>query len=139
MLANAVRAHAAEFGVVVPKGIQRISELRTLIASADPEVVPTLAKSVLLTLATQIEALTVRVLALERQLIEWHRTSAASQRLTTIPGVGPITAKRQSLQGGRPYMTDVTARALEGVAVYSAIQPNAIAHPTDARSCVVAL
>ena len=92
MLANAVRAHAAEFGLVVPKGIQRIPELQTLIASADPEVVPELAKSVLLTLASQIEALTVRVLALERQLMEWHRGSAASQRLTTIPGVGPITA-----------------------------------------------
>jgi hypothetical protein len=40
-----------------------------LIASADPEVVPELAKSVLLALATQIEALAVRVLALERQLM----------------------------------------------------------------------
>jgi hypothetical protein len=35
-------------------------------------------------------------------------------------------------------MTDVIDRALEGVAVYSTVQPNAIAHPTDARSCVVA-
>jgi len=63
MLANAVRAHAAEFGLVVPKGIQRLPELCTLIASADPDVLPELAKSVLLTLATQIEAINIRVLA----------------------------------------------------------------------------
>jgi transposase len=92
MLTNAVRAHAAEFGLVVPKGIQRLPELCTLIASADPDVLPELAKSVLLTLATQIEAIKVRVLALERQLLEWHRASAASQRLAAIPGIGPITA-----------------------------------------------
>jgi hypothetical protein len=57
--------------------------------------------------------------------------------LTTIPGVEPITATA-IVARGRPYMTDLTARALERVAVYSTVQPNAIAHPTDARSCVVA-
>ena len=77
---------------MVPKGIQRIPELRALIASADSEVMPELAKSVLLTLTTQIEAITIRVLALERQLMEWHRVSAATQRLAAIPGIGPITA-----------------------------------------------
>jgi transposase len=92
MLANAVRAHAAEFGLVVPKGIQRLPELRVAIASADPDVVPELAKSVLLTLASQIEAINVRVLMLEKQIMEWHRANAASQRLAAIPGIGPITA-----------------------------------------------
>jgi transposase len=92
MLANAVRSHAAEFGMVVPKGIQRLPELRTLIASAEPELMPELAKSVLLSLAAQMEAINIRILGLEKQLIAWHRASAASQRLATIPGVGPITA-----------------------------------------------
>src|SRR5690242_14648781 len=55
MLANAVRSHAAEFGMVVSKGIQRLPELRTLIASAEPELMPELAKSVLLSLAAQME------------------------------------------------------------------------------------
>lgn len=92
MLANAVRAHAAEFGLIVPKGIQRLAELRTLIAQSDPDVLPELAKSVLVLLVDQIDAVNVRLSALERKLIEWHRTNAASQRLATIPGVGPITA-----------------------------------------------
>jgi transposase len=72
--------------------IQRLPELRTLIAAANPDVLPELAKSVLLSLIDQIDAVNVRVSALERKLIEWHRTNVASQRLTTIPGIGPITA-----------------------------------------------
>ena len=77
---------------VVPKGIHRIPELRSIIASADPDILPELAKSVLLTLATQIEAINIRILGLEQQLVAWHRASAASQRLASIPGIGPITA-----------------------------------------------
>jgi transposase len=85
-------AHAAEFGRIVPQGIQRLPELRAMIAPADPDVLLELAKSVLLRLIDQIDAVNARGLARERKLIEWHRTNAASQRLTTIPGIGPITA-----------------------------------------------
>jgi transposase len=92
MLANAIRAHAAEFGLVVAKGIQRVQELRTLIAAAEVDMIPELAKSVLLMLTNQIETVNDQVLALERRLIAWHRASASSRRLATIPGIGPITA-----------------------------------------------
>src|SRR5437763_3544273 len=40
ILANAIRADAAEFGLIVPKGIQRLPELRVLIATAEIEVIP---------------------------------------------------------------------------------------------------
>jgi transposase len=92
MLANAIRAHAAEFGLVVAKGVQRIPELRTLIAAADDDMLLELAKSALLMLATQIEAVNDRVLALERRPMTWHRGNTNSRRLATIPGIGPITA-----------------------------------------------
>jgi len=32
------------------------------------------------------------VTALERQLLAWHKTNAVSQRLASIPGIGPIIA-----------------------------------------------
>src|SRR5262245_20452629 len=32
------------------------------------------------------------VTALERQLLAWHKTDAVSQRLASIPGIGPIIA-----------------------------------------------
>ena len=92
MLVNAIRAHAAEFGLVVAKGIQRVPELRTLIAAADVDMIPEMAKSVLLMLATQIEAVNDRVLALERRLMALHRASTSNRRLATISGIGPITA-----------------------------------------------
>jgi transposase len=44
----------------------------------------------LLALASQLENLAVGIRSLERQLMAWHRTNGASQRLETIPGVGLI-------------------------------------------------
>jgi transposase len=69
-----------------------VPELRTLIAAADVDIMPELAKSALLMLATQIEAVNDRVLALEQRLMALHRASANSRRLSTIPDIGPITA-----------------------------------------------
>jgi transposase len=92
MLANALRAHAAEFGIVAPKGIQRLPELHAAVAVSDEDQIPALARPVLQALTDQIEAVDARILEIERQLLAWHRSSAASRRLATIPGIGPITA-----------------------------------------------
>jgi len=54
--------------------------------------VPELARSALLSLAAQLYSLTHERQRIERELMAWHRRSAASQRLETIPGVGIITA-----------------------------------------------
>lgn len=43
-------------------------------------------------MAEQLGVLAVRIHALERRLLAWHRQQAESQRLATIPGVGIITA-----------------------------------------------
>lgn len=40
----------------------------------------------------QIENIKLQIKQLERELKSWHRTSEISQRLTSIPGVGVITA-----------------------------------------------
>lgn len=92
MLANALRAHMAEFGIVVPKGIQRLPKLATAIDDADEDQLPVLARPVLRMLRDQIQDITARILAIEHEILRWHRDNAASQRLATIPGVGPITA-----------------------------------------------
>jgi transposase len=54
--------------------------------------VPPLAREVLLLLVEQLRAVQDQVLALERQLVAWHRTNEVGQRLATIPGVGPVMA-----------------------------------------------
>jgi transposase len=43
-------------------------------------------------LAAQLEQLAAAVAAIEQQLMAWHRNNPASQRLASIPGVGPIIA-----------------------------------------------
>ncbi|MDR6267723.1 transposase [Roseobacter sp. N2S] len=50
------------------------------------------ARSALLSLAHQLTNLTQEIRALDRKILEWHRSSETSQRLATIPGVGVLTA-----------------------------------------------
>ncbi len=92
MLINAIRGHCAEFGMIAPQGARRSADLIEQVRSADASLLPDLARSALLMLATQLEALAAQIHALERQLMIWHRQDEARQRLATIPGVGIITA-----------------------------------------------
>lgn len=92
MLINALRGHCAEFGLIAPLGAYRAADLVEQVREAEAIVLPELARSALLMLADQLNALGVQIHALERRLLEWHRQDEASQRLATIPGVGIITA-----------------------------------------------
>ena len=90
MLLNAIRGHAAEFGIVGAKGVGRVTKLLERIA-ADPQV-PVLAGDVFAQLGEIVAALNAQLAALDRRLRAWHRASAGSRRLATIPGIGPIAA-----------------------------------------------
>ena len=90
MLINAIRGHCAEFGIIAPQGAPRTSELIERVRQGGS--LPELVCSTVLLLADQLGALAVRIHALERRLLAWHRQDQASQRLATIPGVGIITA-----------------------------------------------
>lgn len=94
MLVNALRGHLAELGIVAPVGIERVGELvdRVLGHEGDELGVPPLVRSIVETYARQIMTVTEEVKALEKQLKDWHRTSEASRRLATIPGIGQIIA-----------------------------------------------
>lgn len=91
-LVNALRGHLAEFGIVAAKGITKLGELLALVSDPEDRRVPPLARGVLAVLVEQLHAVDAKITALERQLVTWHRTNEVSQRLATIPGVGPITA-----------------------------------------------
>lgn len=90
MLVNAVRGHAAEFGIVGAKGVGRITALLERLAAS--KSVPELARAIFAGLAAQIERLDKQLKALDRQVMAWHRTNACSRRLAAIPSVGPIVA-----------------------------------------------
>ena len=91
-LGNAVRAHLGEFGVIGPQGR---AGLRRLVEQAlDPGAVdlPDLAREVICELGRQLAEAEAREAAIEARILAWHRASAVSRRLATIPGIGPITA-----------------------------------------------
>jgi transposase len=92
MLLNALRAHLAEFGIIAPQGPRRMMGLIAELRDGSYEELPDIARSALLGIGAQLEALARQVHSLERQLLAWHRQDAASQRLETIPGVGIISA-----------------------------------------------
>jgi transposase len=88
MLINAIRGHAAEFGVTVAKGPKQVPELLQRLAT--DEGVPALAREMVSLLANQLDGLGVKLKAIEARLLAWHRQDQASQCLATIPGIGPI-------------------------------------------------
>jgi transposase len=92
MLANALRAHCAEFGVVVAQGMAKLGELLSRIADDAEVAIPPLARDALLTLARQLQDLQLKICEVDRAIHTWHRSNETSRRLETIPGIGPITA-----------------------------------------------
>src|SRR5260370_39856828 len=70
MLINAIRGHAAEFGITVPKGPKQVCEL--LQRLANDTGVPALARDMLGLLAAQLEAVNAKLKAIEARLMAWH-------------------------------------------------------------------
>lgn len=89
-LSNAIRGHAAEFGVIEAKGLNRIEALLARLVA--DETLPALARELFAALAEEAAQLEARLEAIEARLLAWHRASEVSQRLAKIPGVGPIGA-----------------------------------------------
>ena len=92
MLVNALRAHLAEFGIVAARGLRNVGQLIAIVRDDADIRLPAVAQQVLQVLASQLEQIEAAVAALERQLLTWHKTNPVSQRLASIPGIGPIIA-----------------------------------------------
>ena len=92
MLVNGVRGQFAEFGIIAPQGIQRVGDLATLLIEDGPTTLPAFARQALRALLAQLQALGEQIKSLELAIVASHRNNEASRRLTSIPGVGPITA-----------------------------------------------
>src|SRR4030095_973536 len=92
MLVNALRAHLAECGMVAAQGLRNVGQLIAIVRDDGDTRLPHVARQVLQVLANQIEQIEAAITALERQLLAWHKTNPVSQRLASIPGIGPIIA-----------------------------------------------
>lgn len=100
-LANAIRGHAAEFGLVAAKGASHVAELLEWV-QADTTI-PALARSVFAGLAADHARVEARLAAVDAELRAWHKQSAAAQRLTQIPGVGPVIAAMLVMKTPDPH------------------------------------
>lgn len=88
-LANAIRAHLGEFGIVVPKGVHNMGRL---IAEAETADLPPEARMPLDLLAGQFRDTKQRIDVMTAQIKADAEVDETARRLQTMPGIGPITA-----------------------------------------------
>ena len=92
MLVNALRGHLAEFGLVGAQGLHKVAALIMIVRDGTDARIPEAARQVLTVIAGQIDEVEARIAVLEAQVLAWHKSNPVSQRLATIPGIGPIIA-----------------------------------------------
>src|SRR5215469_12826833 len=92
MLANAIRGHMAELGIISAKGRNGTAELLEVIANAADDCIPAVAQLSLDALARQYATVATEIRIVEKHIHAWHRSCEESRRLEEIPGIGPIVA-----------------------------------------------
>lgn len=89
---NALRAHLSELGVIAATGPAKVAALIEIVRDETDARLPKAARFALTEIADQIEALRQRIGKLERDIVAEAKRDEDMRRLTTIPGVGAITA-----------------------------------------------
>src|SRR2546430_2961044 len=92
MLSNAIRGQRAGLGIISAKGRNGTGELLKIIANEQDDRIPEAARFSLDVLARQYAVVRAQIVAIEKRIHAWHRSSEESRRLEEIPGVGPIVA-----------------------------------------------
>jgi transposase len=100
-LGNMIRSHAAEFGLIAAKGMDKLPSLLT--AVAQDASLPDIARDLFSLLERQYEQLQVELKAIEVKLKAFHRADAMSRRLAAVPGIGPVTAVALVMKAPDPH------------------------------------
>ena len=88
---NALRAHLAEHGIIAAKGITNVQELGRIIETAETGIEPLVVETARIYL-DQIEQISGRIAALEKTLRQEAGQSDRTERMMSMPGIGPVTA-----------------------------------------------
>jgi transposase len=91
-LINALRAHLAELGIAAAQGREGIKGLLAIVANDRDSRLRIDARASLMVLAAQLESVQMLIGSIEKRIIALHRSSDASKRLETIPGIGIVGA-----------------------------------------------
>jgi transposase len=89
-LSNMIRSHAAEFGLVAAKGLDKIEPL--LVRVAEDEDLPVLAKQMFATLGREFREVKTRTAEIDQQMLAFHRGNELTRRLAEVPTIGPVGA-----------------------------------------------
>ncbi|PPQ13678.1 IS110 family transposase, partial [Bradyrhizobium sp. AC87j1] len=89
---NALRAHLAELGIIATAGLAKVEALVAIIRDETDARLPAAARFALMAIADEIEASADQIERLERAIVVEVKHDEDMRRLTTIPGVGAITA-----------------------------------------------
>lgn len=87
---NALRGHAAEFGVISAKGTAQVKPLLAKLAA--DEGIPATARALFVRIGEHIDQLDQQVEAMEAELLALHKANQVSRSLAAMPGIGPIIA-----------------------------------------------
>lgn len=89
-LTNSIRSHAAEFGLVAAKGLDKIPPLLARIATDDS--LPALTKEMFAGMGQEYAELGPRIATIDKQMLAFHRSNEVTRRLMEVPAIGPIAA-----------------------------------------------
>jgi len=91
-LVNMIRSLLAEFGLNIPKGLERALLMARRIVDGKAPDVPMEVAKIVSTLSQQALDIHVRLRQIDRDLLVWQRGNDVARRLMTIPGIGPVGA-----------------------------------------------
>jgi len=89
-LCNTIRGHAAEFGLVAAKGLDKIEPLLARIAA--DAALPALTKEMFAVLGREYAELGPRIAEIDKKMLTFHRSNEVARRLMEVPAIGPIGA-----------------------------------------------
>jgi transposase len=90
MLRNSMRSWLAEFGIIAPMG--KLQFVKMIAQTLRFAPLPKYANRAIMILVGVWKKVEADIKTIEKDLMAWHRKNATSKRLTTIPGVGYLTA-----------------------------------------------
>jgi len=89
-LLNAIRSHLAEFGYIFPQGAAASAKMQEVIESDDD--LPPAAQGILRSLWQHLLSCDAQLAQFDKEIQKRARDDLDARRLTSVPGIGPVTA-----------------------------------------------
>lgn len=102
-LVNMIRGLLAEFGIDIPRGLERALGIARQITDGEILEVPDEARTAIELLCEQALDAHERLRAIDRAMLASQRASDVAVRLATIPGVGPVGASALAASVADPH------------------------------------